>query len=219
MAVVTAAYGLLVAVPAPAQANPDNCPPACDRIPESGWIGPTAIPLFSTYRWPGLAGVAVTAQAPRLRFEELCATSAALGDARSYAVAAKAAVGNSPGHWQLHAQVMHWRGETWLGGQIADATLRSAAAALRACQQSAPESSPSITTDEPGRLAAVISGAGPTPHVLHEYLVSHPQSSTVTELALWATSPPAVPWPVVNDQQVFDAMIAPLCVAYIGSCQ
>src|SRR5215211_3262633 len=130
---VTVSCGLLD-VPAQAHASPATCPPACDRIPDSAWIDPTVIPLFSTYSWPRLSGLAVTASRPRFRFEELCATPPMRGDPRDYAVAAKAAVVNPPGQWQLQVQVVHWRGETWRGGQNADATVASAAIAMRYCQ-------------------------------------------------------------------------------------
>lgn len=216
-AAIVAALG--AAVPAKSLALPDTCPPNCDRIPATAWIQPDAIPLFSTYRWPDPAAISVTATRPRFRFEDWCATPPAPGDPRDYAVGAKAAVSNPADHWQLQVQVLHWRGDTWRGGQDADAVLKAAAVALRSCQVRAPATSPSPTTDEPGRLAAVISVAGPTSIVAHEYLVSHPQSSTVVELAMWADSPPAVPWPTVSDGQVFDAMVAGLCVGYIDSCQ
>lgn len=216
-AVMIAAFGVLV--PVPTLAFPDTCPPNCDRIPATAWVDPAAVPLYSTYRWPNLAAGAIAASAPRFRFEEWCATPPVPGDPRDYAVAAKSAVVNPPGQWQLQVKVMHWRGETWRGGQNADAVLQSAAAALKFCQLTAPGTSPSLTTEEPGRLAAVISVAGPTSTVVHEYLVSHPQSSTVVELTMWASTPPAVPWPTVADRQVLDALVAPLCVAYIDSCQ
>ncbi|MCW2685153.1 MAG: ATPase [Mycobacterium sp.] len=216
-AAVLAIWGFAVAVPA--HAAPDNCPPNCDRIPDSAWIDPTAVPLHSVYHWPGLAGMAVTAVAPRFRFEELCATPKLPGDARDYVVASKAAVPAGDGRWQLQVQVMHWRGETWRGGQAAQTTLQIAVAALRACQLTALQASPSITTDEPGRMAAVISGSGLGQPVLHQYLVAHPQSSSVAELALWAPSPPKVGYPVIPDAQVLDALTAPLCVAYIDSCR
>ena len=63
-------------------------------------------------------------------------------------------------------------------------------------------------------MAAVISG----PVILHEYLLADPVSSTVTELALWSTSPPQTPYPTVIDAGVLDALGAPLCEAYLGSC-
>ena len=59
----------------------------------------------------------------------------------------------------------------------------------------------------------------PGQQVLHEYLVVHPRSSTLVEVAMWATSPPRVDWPLVPDAQVLDAMTAPLCRAYIDSCR
>ena len=212
---MVAALGVL----APARAFPDTCPPDCDRIPATAWIDPAAIPVFGTYKWPDLAAVSVSAPQPRFRFEEWCASPPVPGDPRAYAVASRAAVANPPGQWQLAVQVLHWRGETWRGGQNADAVLQSAAAGLRFCQVTAPGTSPSLTTDEPGRLAAVISVAGRTSTVVHEYLISHPASSTVVELAMWASSPPAVGWPTVADGRVLDALVAPLCVAYIDSCQ
>ena len=60
--------------------------------------------------------------------------------------------------------------------------------------------SPSLTTAEPERLAAVISVAGHK--VVHQYLVAHPASGSVVELALWSTLPAQVPWPAVSDDQV-----------------
>jgi hypothetical protein len=217
VAAMTAAFSLL-GQPI-ARADPDTCPPNCDRIPASAWIDSAAIPLDARYAWPNLAGVAVFLQRPRFRFEEMCATPSTAKDPRDFAVAAKASVTNAPGQWQLQAQVLHWRGESWYGGSLADEVLRSAATAMRACQVSSPSTSPSITADEPGRLAAVLSVAGPPPMVLHQYLVSHPQSGSVVELALWAASPPAENWPVIPDSQVLDALLAPLCATYIASCR
>ncbi len=36
---------------------------------------------------------------------------------------------------------------------------------------------------------------------------------------MWAASPPAENWPVIPDAQVLDALVAPLCAAYIASCR
>ena len=72
---------------------------------------------------------------------------------------------------------------------------------------------PSVTVDEPNRLAAVISG----PVIMHTYLVVRPENSTISELTLWS-SEPQVAWPVISDAQVLDAMTSPVCAAYIGSC-
>lgn len=207
------ACGLVVAPPA--AATPETCPPACDRIPEAAWIPPWGIPLNSHYAWPRLPGVAVTAVAPRFRFEELCASPPVLLDPRSWAVAERALVVNPEGQWQLQAQVLHWRGETWRGGQLAQEVFDTAAGALRSCQRTDVTASPSVTTDEPDRMAAVIGG----PVILHQYLVANPGNSTITELAMWSTAPPLTAWPGVDDTAVLDAMGAPLCAAYIGSCQ
>lgn len=207
------ACGLVVAPPA--AATPETCPPACDRIPEAAWIPPWGIPLNSHYAWPRLPGVAVTAVAPRFRFEELCASPTVLLDPRSWAVAGRALVVNPEGQWQLQAQVLHWRGETWRGGQLAQEVFDTAAGALRSCQRTNVTASPSVTTDEPDRMAAVIGG----PVILHQYLVANPGNSTITELAMWSTAPPLTAWPGVDDTAVLDAMGAPLCAAYIGSCQ
>ena len=76
---------------------------------------------------------------------------------------------------------------------------------------------PSITTNDPQRIAAVISDAGR--RVMHTYLLADPKSGTVVELAMWSSLPPQVDWPAVADAQVLDALAAPLCSAYIGSCR
>jgi hypothetical protein len=198
-------------------ADPDTCPPECDRIPDSAWIAPAGIPLNSTYRWPSLAGLAVPltgTATPRFRFEEVCATPAFPQDTRNSAVASRASVGNPQGQWQLQAQVLHWRGDTARGGQSVSSVFDIAAAALRGCQLGAATESPSVTIDEANRLAAVISG----PVIMHTYLVAHPESSTISELTLWSAESPQQPWPIISDAQVLDAMSSPVCAAYIGSC-
>ena len=221
LAAILAAWGLAIAPGAvvPAYALPMDCPPNCDRIPNSGWIDPTAIPLYSTYRWPGLAGVAVTATNPRFRFEEACNSPPVPDDPRAFAVAGRATVPQPEGQWQLQVQVMHWRGDTWTGGQLASAVFDKAVAALRGCQLTSPLTSPSLTTDTTNRMAAVVSGVLPGQAVLHEYLLVNPYNSTLVEVAMWATTPPRVDWPSVLDAQVLDAMNTPLCTAYIDSCR
>ena len=86
LAVAVATCGLAIAPSAgwPASAVPGECPPICDAIPDSAWVDPTAIPLYPVYRWPGLAGLAVTARPARFAFEELCASPPVAGDARDY---------------------------------------------------------------------------------------------------------------------------------------
>ena len=205
----------LIAGAPPTAAQPaGNCPPSCNRIPATAWISPLSIPLDSRYDWPELSGVPVTARPSRFRFEELCASPPVAQDPRSYAVAERAVVNNAEGEWQLQAQVLHWPGETWRGGELALDTFSAAVDALRACQQTNAAASPSVTTGEPERLAAAVAG----PVILHQYLLADPVNSTVTELALWSQSPPRTPWPAVIDASVFDSLGAPLCVAYIGSC-
>jgi hypothetical protein len=215
MALTTVLVASTVALAPPVSAEPaGNCPPVCNRIPETAWIAPSSIPLDSVYAWPKLAGLAVTARAPRLRFEEVCGIPPLPGDPRNYAVAERVSVSNPRGQWQLQAQVLHWRGETWLGGELAQGTFAAAVQSLRDCQAGNPAASASMIVDEPDRFAAVISG----PVVLHEYLVADPVNSTVTELALWSEGPAQTPWPAVTDTAVLDALGAPLCTAYIGSC-
>lgn len=218
LATMLVAGGLAVAlvVVVPAHAEPQTCPPVCDQIPDSAWTQQRAIPLNSVYNWPALAGLAApaTGAGPRFRFETLCAAPAIPQDPRDSAVAARATVVHPDGQWQLQAQILHWRGDTARGGSAAAAVFSNAVAALRGCQQGAPQQSPSITTDQPNRVAAVISG----PVIMHTYLVAHVASSTITELTLWSSGPPEVPWPSMADDPVLDAMTAPLCEAYIASC-
>ncbi|OBG52479.1 ATPase [Mycolicibacterium fortuitum] len=204
----------LTAAPPSAWSEPSlDCPPLCDRIPDSAWVRASQLPLAREYRWPGLAGLAVTSVAPRFRFEEECASPPIPGDPRGYAVAARSEVSQPEGHWQLRVQVLHWRGETWQGGQTALAVVQGAAGALRGCQGAGI----SITTDRPGRLAAAIN-FGNT-RTLHQYLLADPDNSTVVELAMWASTPPQVPWSAPSDRAVLDALADPLCTAYIGSCR
>ncbi|OMC32654.1 ATPase [Mycobacterium sp. GA-1841] len=207
--------GLAAAPPAAWSEPSANCPPRCDSIPDSAWVASSQLPLYREYRWPGLAGLAVTAVAPRFRFAEDCAVPPVPGDPRSYAVAARADVARPAGDWQLRVQVIHWRGETWLGGQTALAVVQGAAAALRACQ--VPGMTTSITTEQPGQLAAVLTLDGK--QVLHQYLLADSRNSTIVELAMWSTTPPRVMWSAPSDEAVLDALADPLCTAYIGSCR
>jgi len=197
-------------------ADPQSCPAVCDQIPDTAWIAAGDIPLAATHRWPALAAVAVAetgAPAP-LRVEELCRRPAETGGPRRYAVAARATVARPDRQWQLQAQILHWRGETWRGGQLATEVFNAAVAVLRGCQRAAPDQSPSVTVDEPGRVAAAIAG----PVLAHTYLVVHPQSSTLSALTLWSTAPARPAWPPLDDGVVLDALFSPLCAAYLGSC-
>jgi len=219
LAVALATCGLAIAPTSGwrASAVPGECPPICDAIPDSAWTDPTNIPLYGVYRWPGLARLSVTAPSPRFGFEALCGSQPIANDARAYAVAARSVVLQPKGQWNLLMQVVHWRGDVATGGATALGTLETARARLRDCQSTSAEKSPSITTSDPQRIAAVISDAGE--QVMHEYLLAAPDSSTVVELAMWSSLPQQVAWPAVADAQVLDAMAAPLCNAYIGSCR
>lgn len=209
-------FALIVAVPG--RGEPETCPAMCDRIPNTAWIDQHAVPLDAVYHWPAFAGQAAPltgmAPSPRFRFEELCGAPVGRQDPRDSAVAARATVVHPDGQWQLQVLILHWRGDTAHGGPTAADVFSGAVAALRDCQQRAPEESPSITNDAPNRLAAVISG----PVVMHTYLIAHVASSTISELTLWSSGPPQVSWPVLADDQVLGAMTAPLCEAYIASC-
>jgi hypothetical protein len=219
-ATILVAGGLVAAIVfvVPAPAEPETCPPVCDQIPATAWIQQRAVPLNPTYGWPTLSGLAAqvtgVGAGPRFRFEELCGAQPPAQDPRAWAVAARATVTHPDGQWQLKAQIVHWRGDTARGGAIASSVFGNAVAVLRGCQLGAPSQSPSITTGEPNRMAAVISG----PVIMHTYLVAHVASSTISELTLWSPGPPQVPWPSTADNQVLDAMTAPLCEAYIASC-
>ena len=214
---VTGGLVLAFVVVLPASAEPETCPPVCDQIPNTAWIGQRAVPLNSVYNWPALAGLAVqvTGSGPRSRFEELCgarrgaAGSPRLGGRRS-------CHGGPPGR----AVAITGR-RSCTGAVIRHTVVRSrrrcsampsprcaAASWGRRCSRRR------VTVDEPNRMAAVISG----PVLMHSYLVAHPASSTISELTLWSSGPPQVPWPSMADNQVLDAMTAPLCDAYIASC-
>jgi hypothetical protein len=214
---VVGGFAVALIVVVPAHADPETCPSVCDQIPNTAWIQPHAVPLDSVYNWSSLAGSAAqvtgAVPGPRFRFEDLCATPAVPRDARDSAVAARVAVAHPDGQWQLQAQILHWRGDTARGGPTAASVFGNAVAALRGCQRGAPAQSPSITSDEPNRMAAVISG----PVVMHTYLVAHVASSTISELTLWSSGP-QVAWPAMADDSVLNSMTAPLCDAYIASC-
>ena len=220
VAVTLIAGGLLVtsiSLSHPVRADPQTCPPVCDQIPDTAWISREAIPLNSTYHWPAPAASAVSmtsAATPRFRFEEVCATPVFPQDARNSAVASRMTVDQPQGQWQLRAEVVHWRGVTGRDGSAVTSVFDIAAGALRGCQLGAAAESPSVTVDEPNRLSAVVSG----PTMLHTYLVAQPENSTISELTLWASDPVQLPWPIISDAQVLDAMSSSMCAAYLGSC-
>lgn len=201
-----------------ARAYPQTCPPTCDQIPATAWPAPSALPLYPTSHWPPLAGLAARAPQPRFLFEQLCGTQRVVDDPRIYAVAATAEVLAAPGQWQLRAQILHWRGETWRGSQLAMSVFETAVAGLRSCATGPAQLSSTITTDDGDRLAAELTG----PVAVHQYLLAHPQSSTISELVFWVVpgpdGQPAVPWPASPDAEVLEALATPLCGAYLSSC-
>ena len=103
---------------------------------------------------------------------------------------------------------------TWRGGELVAGVFAAANQALRDCQRTNLLASPSLTLDEPDRLAAVVSG----PVILHQYLLANPANSTISELALWSYGPPLTAWPSVADEAILESMSVPLCTAYLGSC-
>jgi serine/threonine protein kinase len=215
------------AAPAPPPNRPPqgNCPPACTQIPDSAWIAPPAIPLYTNYSWAPLGPLSEPVSNPRFEADELCAAGPVADDDRASALASRIILPNPPSQWQLQVQILHWRGDPWIAGQRASAVMDSAIAMLRnKCSITAPEVSVSRIAEQnvpghPGQsLAAVITQIGTMPMIVHEYLVSDLRNSTVVELAMWSASPPAVDWPAINDDQLLAEMVAPLCTAYVNSC-
>ncbi len=203
LAVILLAWALVG--PPISHAEPETCPPQCDRIPAAAWPDPGTLPLDPADRWPALADVAVPVTGPRFGFEDLCA-SPPVADARAFAVAARAMVGRPDASRQLQGQIVHWRGETWRGGDLANGVFTAAVDALRTCRAR-------LTTAEPDRVAAVLDGPVPA----RVYLIVDPRSSTISELLF--TRAVALPaWPTVPDARILDAMSAPLCAAYLASC-
>jgi hypothetical protein len=177
-----------------------NCPPACTQIPDSAWIAPAAIPLYGDYSWAPLAPLSEPVSNPRFEADELCAAGPAHDDERDSTLAVRIMLPNPPGRWQLQVQILQWRGDPWIAGQRASAVMDSATSMLRnKCSFTAPGVSVSRIAEQnlpgghPGQsLTAVITEAGATPRVTHEYLVSDLHNSTVVEVVMWSTSPPAL---------------------------
>ena len=197
----------------------------CTLIPDSAWIAPPAIPLYNKYSWPALAPLSESVSSPRFKIDELCAAPPATDDERDGALASRVILPEPPGQWQLQVQILHWRGDPLIAGQRASAVMDSATSLLRTnCSFTAPGVSVSRIAElnipgHPGQsLAEVITMAGTAAMTAHVYLVSDLRNSTVVELAMWSTSPPAVDWPTINDDQLLADMVAPLCTAYVNSC-
>lgn len=216
VASVLAVAGLAIGS-GPARGAPGFCPPMCDAIPDAAWPEAGSLPMAGVYRWPSLAGLAVTAPSPRFEFESWCVTPTDPRDPRDYVVAGRSQVLNPDGRWNLQVQVLHWRGDVVTGGRIAQQVLEQARGALSRCQTAAPTVSPSITTNRADRVAAVLSDAGS--RVMHLYLLADPDNSSLVELAMWSTLPTTTEWRTIGDRTVFDTLAAPLCEAYLGSCR
>ena len=99
--------------------------------------------------------------------------------------------------------------ETWRGGDLASGVFGAAIDALRACRTSAAR----LTTAEPDRVSAVLDwprfarlSAGGPAQQHHQRSYCSPRAHAL----------PA--WPGAPTTQVFDAMSAPLCAAYLASC-
>ena len=173
--------------------------------------------MYDKYSWPQLGPLSEAVSSPRFKSDELCAAAPLSVEERDSALASQVILPNPPGQWQLQVQILHWRGDPWVAGQRASAVMDSATALLRNnCSFNAPGVSVSRITEQsvpghPGEsLAAVITMGGATPLVAHEYLVSDLRNSTVVELAMWSTSPAAVDWPTMDDDQLLADMVAPL---------
>jgi hypothetical protein len=216
------------AAPAPNPNRPPqgNCPPACTQIPDAAWIDPAATPLYDDYRWAPLAPLSEPVSKPRFKADELCAAGPQTSDERDGSLAARIILPNPPGQWQLQVQILHWRGDPWIAGQRASAVMDAATSLLRNnCSFNSPGVSVTRIAEQnlpggnPGQsLTATITEIGTSPQVAHVYLISDLRNSTVVELAMSSTSPPAVDWPTINDDQLLAAMVAPLCTAYVNSC-
>ncbi len=104
------------------------------------------------------------------------------GDPRVYAVAGarhgapagRPVAAAGPGHALARG---HRHRRAWTRGRCS----RWAASPCRGASSRRPATSPSITTDEPDRLAAVVSDDAS--RVMHNYLLADPASSTLVELA------------------------------------
>lgn len=210
--------------PDPNRVPQGNCPPACTKIPDSAWISPSQIPLYDQYSWPSLAPLTEAVSDPRLTTDEMCAGPPMADDIRPGMLASRIMLPNPPGQWQLQVQILHWRGDPWIAGQRASAVMDSAASLLRRCSSAIHGVSVSRIAEQnvpghPGQsLTAVITVNGSTPEIAYEYLVSDLRSSTVVEITMWSTSPSAVEWSPVQDDQLLADMVAPLCTAYVNSC-
>jgi len=147
-------------------------------------------------------------------------------DERDGALAARIILPNRSGQWQLQVQILHWRGDPWIAGQRASAVMDAATTLLRDnCAINSPGVSvtriaeQNLSGGNPGQsLGATITELGTSPTVAHVYLISDLRNSTVVEVAVWSTSPPALDWPTINDDQLLADMVAPLCTAYVNSC-
>lgn len=195
--------------------------PATTSVPAAAWTNPNRLPLADVQHWPNLDTVAQPLTDSTSRVYELCQTAPA-NDARWHGGdAARARVDNRTDRWSVQQQIIHYPGDPWTMGQTADALFVALQNTLTHCATTAPGAQVTITTprshcnDIPRgrciRLAATIE-IPDKPIAAHIYLSS--PGSSVSELSLWSSGSPSVPWSAPADDEVFAAMNPQLCTVW-----
>ena len=205
LALAVATCGLVIAPSTPASRRARRVPADLRRHPRFGVD--RARPRRRCTRcitgraWPDLPSRRPRRGSPSRR---LCARRRSLGDARDYAVASQATVAEPAGPMAAagagHALARGHRSVRADGDGRPSSWPGPGCETARSPRRWHPRRSPPATRSA---LAAVISVAGQ--RVMHQYLLAHPASSTIVELAMWSTLPPLVRWPAVPDAQVLDA--------------
>lgn len=198
-----------------------NVVPVTISVPAAAWVSPNRLPLADTQHWPSLDTVAQPLTDGTSRVYELCQTAPS-SDARWQGNdAARARVDNGADHWSVQQQIIHYPGDPWTMGQTADALFVALQNTLTHCAATAPGAQVTITTPRSHcsdiqrgrcvRFAATIEI--PDKQIAAHIYLSSPGSS-VSELSLWSSGTPGVPWSAPADDDVFAAMNPQLCTEW-----
>lgn len=211
--VLAAVLVLAAAVPAAASTT----------VPAAAWISANRLPLDDSEHWPDLAGIAEAPGDNAFQAETLCRVGAPdkrLVDAVGVD-AARARVDKGHDEWSVQQQIVHYPGDPWRMGQTADQLFTSLQNTVANCGSTAPGARVTVTTPRShcpsiqrggcSELAAAIALPS-TQTSAHVYLAT--VGSSVTELAVWSTSSPAVGWSAPDDADVFSAMNPQLCTVW-----
>jgi hypothetical protein len=186
-------------------------------VPAAVWLDAAALPLNDSEHWPDLADRAQPLTNGVFEVQALChvAPDSTLTEGTQ---SARARIDRGADAWSMQQQIVHYAGDPWRTGQLAGALFNALVDTVMNCGSSTAGADVRITTAESdcenfkpcSQFAATIDVPG-TQVTAHAYLST--VNGSVTELSLWASGSPRLPWSAPNDAEIFAAMTRQLCKA------